>query len=264
MAEVRINSNGELEDVDTGKVIGQNVNGRIVLDSSGAKMMSLEDYGVKEPSETEEEYNLAMEEAERATRDGDAEGKEENPDVKPAAERPEKREPAAKAKPAGIGRPDAPPPSRMHMDVGDTSFDVRRTKYEVTPETYFTVRFGLVERKDGGYYTVGGGELADYPEAEPHWVKFRMWTYDEELRWKADCMEFNSQSKTQYINVERLNERKIRRLMLDWSFGEMEDRLKLLHCDGRLSDESYSMFRGLYPVIANRIVDMMNSVLENL
>ena len=51
--------------------------------------------------------------------------------------------------------------------------------------------------------------------------------------------------------------------MLDWSFGEYDDRLKLLHCDGKLSDESYAMFMGLYPSIASTIVDMMNLVLES-
>ena len=64
-------------------------------------------------------------------------------------------------------------------------------------------------------------------------------------------------------NIEKLNERKIRRLLLDWSFGEYDDRLKLLHCDGMLSDESYSVFMGLYPSIAGTIVDMMNLVLES-
>ena len=264
MAEVRINENGELENVETGQVIGKNINGSIVLDSSGAKMMTLDDYGVKEPTETPEEYEEAFERemTERKAREDEenAKGKEEGPRQEPE-KKPAKTTSSSVKKNASQ---EEEPPSKQHMDIGDTSFNIKRTKYEVTPETYFTVRFGLVERKDGGYYTVGGNELADYPEAEPHWVKFRMWTYDEELRWKAEFMEFNAQSKTQYINIEKLNERKIKRLLLDWSFGEMEDRLKLLHCDGRLSDESYSMFRGLYPVIANRIVDMMNSVLENL
>lgn len=257
MAEVRINENGELENVETGQVIGKNINGSIVLDSAGAKMMTLEDYGVKEPTETPEEYMEKMSAAEKERADVSPEKTNA-----PAAPKENENDAAVKVSSETAAAPMES--SKQHMDIGDTSFNVKRTKYEVTPETYFTVRFGLVERKDGGYHTVSGNELADYPEAEPHWVKFRMWTYDEELRWKSEFMEFNSQSKMQYINVEKLNERKIKRLLLDWSFGELEDRLKLLHCDGRLSDESYSMFRGLYPVIANRIVDMMNSVLENL
>ena len=51
--------------------------------------------------------------------------------------------------------------------------------------------------------------------------------------------------------------------MLDWSFAEHDDRLKLLHCDGRLSDESYAIFMGMYPSIASTIVDLMNLVLES-
>jgi hypothetical protein len=37
----------------------------------------------------------------------------------------------------------------------------------------------------------------------------------------------------------------------------------MLHCDGILSDESYKIFMGLYPSIANTIVTLMNNVLEN-
>ena len=90
-----------------------------------------------------------------------------------------------------------------------------------------------------------------------------MWTYDEELQWKADCLEYNSQTKIQSINYDKLNEIKLKNLLLDWSFAENEDRLKLLHCDGKLSDESYSIFNGLYPSIATCIVEMMNDVLES-
>jgi hypothetical protein len=90
-----------------------------------------------------------------------------------------------------------------------------------------------------------------------------MWNYKEELRLKHECTEYHSTSRSQIINTEKLNEKKIKRLMLDWSFGEYDDRLKLLHCDGILSDESYIMFTNMYPSIANTIVDLMNSVLES-
>jgi hypothetical protein len=50
---------------------------------------------------------------------------------------------------------------------------------------------------------------------------------------------------------------------LDWSFSEIDNKFKLLHTDGVLSDESYSVFCGLLPNIANAIVNSMNDVLEN-
>jgi hypothetical protein len=76
-------------------------------------------------------------------------------------------------------------------------------------------------------------------------------------------MEYNNVAKIQILNNDKLNEIKLKKLMLDWSFGEYDDNLKLLHCDNKLSDESYSMFMGMYPAIAKTIVDLMNLVLES-
>ena len=149
------------------------------------------------------------------------------------------------------------------MDVGPTSFARKRTKYEITDSSYFIIRFGLLQKDDGRFVPIKEDAIDGIAEAEPHWVKFRMWNYGEELAWKSEFMEYNNAMKSQYLNIEKLNERKIRRLLLDWSFGEYDDRLKLLHCDGMLSDESYSVFMGLYPSIAGTIVDMMNLVLES-
>ena len=83
------------------------------------------------------------------------------------------------------------------------------------------------------------------------------------MDWKNRCSDFNPQLKIQSLNTDKLNEMKIKRLILDWSFAENYDRLKLLHTDGILSDESYNIFKGLFPAIANTIIDLMNNVLEN-
>ncbi len=136
-------------------------------------------------------------------------------------------------------------------------------KYQVTPNTTFFIRFGLVQKEDGRFVPIREDAIEGIPEAESHWVKFRMWTYNEELDWKDKCTEYDSRSKMQMINTAKLNEIKLRWLMLDWSFGEYDSQLKLLHCDGKLSDESYNLFKGMYPSIANTIVDMMNLVLES-
>ena len=90
-----------------------------------------------------------------------------------------------------------------------------------------------------------------------------MWTYQEQIKWKNQSNEYNNSIKSLFLNFNKLNELKIKNLILDWSFGEYDSSLKLLHCDGKLSDESYSIFKGLYPIIANTIVDLMNNVLEN-
>ena len=229
MAEVRLTEDGRLINVETGEEFGRNENGRIV----------------------------ANENAEDVLRDGD--------DEEIAEDAQDESSDSPSEQVSGQSRFVESESARIksHMDSGPTSFDIKRTKYEVTPATTFTVRFGLVPREDGGFYAININAAKDNPEAEEHWAEFRMWTYDEELRWKADCMEFHAPSKTQYINTEKLNEKKIRMLLLDWSFGENESRLRLQHCDGVLSDESYSIFCGMYPVIADSIVSLMNSILEN-
>lgn len=275
MAEVKLTEDGRLINVETGEEFGRNENGRIVIDSTGSVGRTLDETGVSEPEETEEEYYEAMIKAGYPT------GKTEYDGIDSVSHDPEKKNekapsaddpntgPAAgaKARPvslfSGNAHADRGASARTHVDSGPTSFNVKRSKYEVTPDTFFIVRFGLTIREDGGFYAINVNAAKDNPEVEEHWVKFRMWTYDEELKWKSDCLEFNAQSKTQYINIEKLNECKIKCLLLDWSFAEHDERLKLLHCDGRLSDESYSLFCGLYPVIANSIVELMNSVLEN-
>lgn len=140
--------------------------------------------------------------------------------------------------------------------------EVKKTKYEVTKDTNFKIEFGLV-RVDDRYIIIQKDYVSYTTESEPIWVKFRMWTYLEELKWKDECLEYNSQSKTQFLNVNKLNEIKIKNLILDWSFSEIDDKFRLLHTDGKLSDESYSIFCGLLPNIANAIVNLMNDVLEN-
>ena len=89
-----------------------------------------------------------------------------------------------------------------------------------------------------------------------------MWNYGEELAWKDKCMKFNPDSRSFTIDSNILNELKIKNLILDWSFGEYSDSLKLLHTDGKLSDESYEIFKGFFPNIINSILILMNEVLE--
>lgn len=138
-----------------------------------------------------------------------------------------------------------------------------KTKYEVDKNSFFIIKFGLIIQQDGRFVAIRHDAVDDFRDAQLHWVKFRMWNYCEELQWKHQCTQYNNQMKSQIINQDKLNQKKIKELILDWSFSENEESLKLLHCDGKLSDESYSVFMGLYPSIATTIVDLMNNVLEN-
>lgn len=146
---------------------------------------------------------------------------------------------------------------------GNSSFKYNKSKYQVKKDSFFIVKFGLLMQQDGRFIPISYQSTIEFPKSEKHWVKFRMWNYMEELSWKQSVMEYNSKTKTQILNSDKLNQIKIKRLMLDWSFGEYDNELKLLHCDNLLSDESYEMFKYMYPSIAKTIIDLMNMVLEN-
>jgi hypothetical protein len=139
---------------------------------------------------------------------------------------------------------------------------INLTKYEISKDTNFTISFGLVQI-DNRFVIIQKEHIPYTTGAETVWVKFRMWNYLEELKWKDECLEYNKELKTQYLDLNKLNEIKIKKLILDWSFSEVDNKFKLLHTDGVLSDESYSVFCGLLPNIANAIVNSMNDVLEN-
>lgn len=244
MAKAKINENGDLVNSETGELIGNVRKGPINFDSQGAEMHTLEDYGVLLPEFPDEEEGENKSESNK-------QGEWVSANVDESS--------SSSSKPSD----GSDVSEKTHVDNGPSSFKRQRTKYEVSDDSYFVIRFGLIQKEDGRFIPITGDSAEDMIGAELHWVKFRMWKYDEELKWKSECMEYNSQMKAQAVNMDKLNERKIRMLMLDWSFGTCDDRLKLLHCDGKLSDESYSIFRGMYPSIANTIVNMMNLVLES-
>lgn len=239
MGTARFNENGELVDVDTGKVISNINDGPMMFNSNECEPKALQDLGVSLPQIPQEQWE-------------DEEDKQENENITLYPEKQQKKPQINKQEQI-----------KSHMDVGKSSFITKKSKYEVTPQSYFMIQFGLFQMEDGRFMPIKKDLVKEYKQSEYHWVKFRMWTYDEQLLWKAQCTEYNANIKSQFVNNDKLNERKIKSLMLDWSFGEYSDRLKLLHCDGKLSDQSYNLFKGLYPSIANTIVDLMNLVLES-
>ena len=136
------------------------------------------------------------------------------------------------------------------------------TKYEIRPDSEFTIEFCLefsedekitILRKDA-YLTTDG--------LERHWVKFRMWNFKEEMKWKNEATEFDSQIRFFRQNTEKLNELKLRNLIKDWSFAQEDPKFKLLHVNGVLSDESYEVLMGLHPTILDAIIILMNGRLE--
>jgi len=135
------------------------------------------------------------------------------------------------------------------------------SKYEVKPDTVFEVRFGIM-MVDGRWTVISENDAEITKGAEKHWVKFRMWNFLEEMSWKSQCMEYDMVRRVNSLNQDRLNDTKLRNLLLDWSFSENDNSLKLLHVNGILSDEGLKMFYALYPSIVRYVITRMNDILE--
>ena len=133
------------------------------------------------------------------------------------------------------------------------------TKYEVTPESEFEVRFCLYF-EEGRVRVFTEEAKVKYPECELHWVKFRMWTYREELDWRKQSQEYDGRAYR--LNTDKFDELKLRHLIKSWSLEQYDPKFKLLHVGGVLSDESLDLVKGLYPSIVENILYLMNQVLE--
>ena len=231
MAQVKLNENGDFINAQTGKVIG-NARSGLSFSSAGSELKSLQEMGVQLPD---------LEEAQK----NDLEDDDDDEIVKD-------KNIALSSKDVLKEKQSLPKFNKY-----------KKSKYHVTNDSYFIVKFGLLQQEDGRYVPITYESTDEFPKSEKHWVKFRMWYYNEQLQWKQSVMEYSTKAKMQILNQDKLNEIKLKKLLLDWSFESFDKNLALLHCDGKLSDESYEMFMGLHPSIAKTIVDLMNLVLEN-
>jgi hypothetical protein len=84
----------------------------------------------------------------------------------------------------------------------------------------------------------------------------------ESMTWKQECMDFLQGYRVFNLNVNKFNELKVRRLLLDWSFKEFGDEHKLFHVNKQLTDESMDLFfRRFNPNIVQYVVNKMNEFL---
>jgi hypothetical protein len=130
-------------------------------------------------------------------------------------------------------------------------------KYEVTPEHTFAVTLYLKSFK--GRWIVLDNKAAG---CDVHQVVFRMWTFEEmiDMRRRATSID---PSKRVSVDVDMLNRLKIQKLLVSWTFDKDNPRLKAIHVNGILSDDSWRAFIKLSPNIIKRIMDEMNLVLES-
>lgn len=158
-----------------------------------------------------------------------------------------------------------PPPNAIPINIPppsqNSSYPIEKSKYEVKKDSYFTIRFGLLET-DERFLIVPENKFGLSEDIEKHWVKFRYWTYVEELKWRESSTKFDPSSRSFTVDRGKFDELKIRHLLVDWSFGEISDRHRLFHSNGYLVDECFEMFKSLFPNIVNTIISYMNDILE--
>jgi hypothetical protein len=133
-------------------------------------------------------------------------------------------------------------------------------KYELTDNDTFRIEIYLTE-KDKRWIIVDK-PLGKTDGVKEHWVDFRMWTFEEEIGLKKQATNYDPLKRIHFMDNDLLNRLKVQRLMKAWSFEKDNSRLKLLHVNGILSDESYLSFTKLFPSIIRFVLERMNNVLE--
>ena len=139
------------------------------------------------------------------------------------------------------------------------------TKYQVTPQTCFYIKFGLMWLNQQNNQQMDRLLITQYDKSNSqiqcHWLKFRMWTYQESNNWKTSCMQLD-QYKNYVYNKNKLFRVKIKNLLLDWSFKENDPTMRLMHVNGILSDQSIKLFMNLHPNILFHIQDKLKDILQ--
>ena len=165
--------------------------------------------------------------------------------------------------PAGFEKQTPPPIAATSVEMPKNAKPPRiKTKYELPDDASFKIEFGIAFDEEGFPRMIAKDDVEFTKGAENHWVEFKMWKYSQELEWKNQCTEFNQANRTHTLNINKLDEIKVRNLLKSWSFSLNEPRLTLLHVNGYLSDESFTQFYEMFPALVKYIIGKMNEQLE--
>jgi hypothetical protein len=130
-------------------------------------------------------------------------------------------------------------------------------KYEVTPESTFDVEVHL--GMSNGRWVIYDSQTEG---ADTHKLVFRIWTYDEMVELKKKATAYDPHKRIHMLDHDALNRMKVQKLLVSWTFDRENPRLKVLHVNGILTDESWNMFAKLQPNIISYVMERMNDVLE--
>ncbi len=130
-------------------------------------------------------------------------------------------------------------------------------KFEITKDEDFKINI-YIKLKDKRWILVDNENIAD----EKHWVVFKMWSYEEEIELRKKATIYDSNKRIHFVDHDQLNRLKIQKLMKAWSFEVDNPRLKIIHINEVMVDESFKAVMNLHPNILRYIVEAMNNVLD--
>lgn len=139
---------------------------------------------------------------------------------------------------------------------------VYKSKWQLKEDETFKIRFNLKEAEKKRI-TLHLEPNSD-PKTTEHWVEFKMWDYSAMIAMRKMATKYHKESGSFYVDHDMYNDLKVRSLLVDWSFAHVDAQMKLQHHNNSLTDESFKMFRSLYPWIGTAIIGKMNSVLEGI
>ena len=108
-------------------------------------------------------------------------------------------------------------------------------KFELKNSDSFFVKFGLVQVDER--WLIANKEEGE--GIESCWVKFKMWSFEEEVILRSQATQWDGQRRIHTLNNDYFNRLKIQKLMLDWSFSKENENLKLHRVNNVLTDESF-------------------------
>lgn len=156
--------------------------------------------------------------------------------------------------------------NKIEETVFQTKVKKEKSKYEIDKDTTFIIEFGIIFDEEQ-VVIIPKNKFEDIDRIgsnlyEKHWAKFRMWNFLESVSWRQECMDFLQTYRIFNLNVNKFNELKVRRLLLDWSFKDYGDNHRLFHINKQLTDESMNLFfKDFNPLIIQHIVNKMNDFL---
>lgn len=129
--------------------------------------------------------------------------------------------------------------------------------YEVTKDHTFEIPVHLKLHDKRWVVMAGPGK-----DVITQKVEMRLWSYDEMVDLRKKATSYDQIKRIHMVDQDLLNRLKIQKLMISWTFGDTNPRLKIHRQQDSLTDESWLNVKKLQTNILQYIINTMNEVYE--